>query len=251
MKSSFINLFVFLLLLGGYSAFAKYHGTEEGFKPLFNGKNLSGWDGDDRFWRVEDGVLIGQTTETNKAPHNTFLIYRQGEFGDFELRFQYQVEGQNSGMQYRSEDIGDYVMKGLQADFEPRWHKDKENPSAPPRDRFTGMFFEEKHRMFMGQRGDVVIVRNNPENTKKPRIEKIGTVGDPEVLEKAIHRDGWNDYTIIANGNQYIHLVNGVVLSIGIDEDEENFKDSGLIGIQLHAGIPIKVQLKNIRIREF
>ena len=141
-------------------------------------------------------------------------------------------------------------MKGLQADFEPRWHLDKNDSSKPPRDRFTGMFFEEKHRMFMGQRGEVVIVRNNPENTKKPRIEKIGSVGDPDELEKAIKRDDWNDYTIIANGNQFIHMVNGVVLSIGIDEDEENFKASGLIGLQLHAGIPIKIQVKNVRIRE-
>jgi len=112
------------------------------------------------------------------------------------------------------------------------------------------MFFEENNRMFMGQRGDVVIVRSNPENPKKPRIEKVGTVGDPVELEKAIRRYDWNDYTIIANGNQFIHMVNGVVLSIGIDEDELNFTESGLIGLQLHAGIPIKIQVKNIRIRE-
>lgn len=227
-----------------------HHELEPGFKPLFDGKTLNNWDGIDKFWRVENGAIVGQTTKDNPTKGNTFLIYRGGEFGDFELRFQYQVEGQNSGVQYRSEEIGDYVMKGLQADFEPRWHVDKNNPSAPPRDRFTGMFFEEKGRMFMGQRGDVVIVRSNPENPKKPRIEKIATVGDPETLEKAIKRDGWNDYTIIVNGNQFMHIVNGVVLSIGIDEDELNFKESGLIGFQLHGGIPIKIQVKNIRIRE-
>ena len=81
-------------------------------------------------------------------------------------------------------------------------------------------------------------------------IEKIGSVGDPEELEKAIKRDDWNDYTIIADGNKFIHMVNGRVLSIGIDEDELNFKESGLIGFQLHGGIPIKIQVKNIRIRE-
>ena len=239
-------IFIFPCLLN-----AAHHGLEPGFKPLFNGKNLDGWDGIDKFWRVENGAIVGQTTEDNPTKGNTFLIYRGGEFGDFELRFQYKVEGQNSGMQYRSEDIGNYVMKGLQADFEPRWHKDRNDPSKPPRDRFTGMFFEEKGRMFMGQRGDVVIVRSNPEEPRKPRIEKIGTVGDPAELEKAIKRDDWNDYTIIANGNQFTHMVNGVILSMGIDEDELNFKESGLIGLQLHGGIPIKIQVKNIRIREF
>jgi hypothetical protein len=229
---------------------AAHHDNEPGFKSLFNGKTLKGWDGVDRFWRVEGGAIVGQTTEDNKTEKNTFLIYRDGNFGNFELRFQFQVEGGNSGVQYRSEDIGNHVMKGLQADFEPRWHVDKKDPSAPPSDRFTGMFFEENGRMFMGQRGDVVIVRANPENPKKPRIEKIGSVGDAAELEKVIHRDGWNDYTVIADGNKYIHMVNGVVLSIGIDEDELNFKKDGLLGFQLHAGVPIKIQVKNIRIRE-
>ena len=251
MKFTLRILLPALVLLLTHFSHATHHEVEEGFKSLFNGKNLNDWDGIDKFWRVENGAIVGQTTEDNPSKGNTFLIYRGGEFGNFELRFQYKVEGQNSGMQYRSEDIGGYVMKGLQADFEPRWHKDKNDPSKPPRDRFTGMFFEEKGRMFMGQRGDVVIVRSNPENPKKPKIEKIGTVGDPAELEKAIKRDYWNDYTIIANGNQFTHMVNGVILSMGIDEDELNFQESGLIGLQLHGGIPIKIQVKNIRIREF
>ncbi len=250
MKNSIITLLLFSLIFSGISVSAAHHKSTDGFRPLFDGKTLKHWDGIDKFWRVEDGAIVGETTPENPSKGNTFLVYRGGEFGNFELRFQYKVDGQNSGVQYRSEMIDDYVMKGLQADFEPRWHVDKNDPSKPPRDRFTGMFFEEKGRMFMGQRGDVVIVRANKENPKKPLIEKIGSVGDPEELEKAIKRDDWNDYTIIADGNKFIHMVNGRVLSIGIDEDELNFKESGLIGFQLHGGIPIKIQVKNIRIRE-
>lgn len=228
---------------------ADHHGGS-GFQPLFDGKTLSGWDGDKRFWRVEEGAIVGQTSVDNKAPHNTFLIYREGNFGNFELRFSYKVEGYNSGVQYRSEDTGDYVMKGLQADFEARWHGNKKNPDAPKVDKFSGMFFEEKGRMFMGQRGDVVIVRANPENPKKPKIEKIGSVGDGATLEKAINRDGWNEYAIIANGNQFTHIINGQIMSVGIDEDEINFKKSGLIGIQLHAGPPMRIDVKDMRIRK-
>jgi hypothetical protein len=215
---------------------------EPGFKSLFNGQDLSGWQGDQRFWRVEDGILIGQTTADNQTPKNTFLIYEPQEFGDFELRFSYKVEGGNSGIQYRSAMISKWVVKGLQADFEDKMHEGQ--------DRFSGMFFEENGRMFMGQRGDVVIVRNNPENAKKPQLENIASVGDPAELESVIRRDDWNEYTVIARENVYIHIINGRVMSIGIDEDEENFKPSGILAWQLHAGPPLKIQMKDIRIRQ-
>jgi hypothetical protein len=80
--------------------------SESQFESLFNGKDLTGWEGDSKFWRVEDGVLIGQTTEDNKAEKNTFLILKGKNYGDFELRFRYKVEAFNSGIQYRSTDEG-------------------------------------------------------------------------------------------------------------------------------------------------
>ena len=222
------------------------------FKPLFDGQSLGQWDGDKMFWRVEGGAIVGETT-AEKQPadkQNTFHIYRGGEFGNFELRFKYKVEGFNSGVQYRSVDQGNWHVDGLQADFEARWQEDKTRPGAPKVDKFTGMFFEENGRMFMGQRGDVVIVRANAENPKKPRIEKIATVGDPVELEKVIKRDDWNEYIVIASGNQFTHIVNGRVLGIGIDEDELNFRPRGLLAWQLHAGKPMKIEVKDIRIRE-
>ncbi len=214
---------------------------EEGFEPLFNGQDLTGWDGDQRFWRVEEGAIIGQTTKDNPTAKNTFLAYEK-EFGDFELRFSYRVDGGNSGIQYRSELISEWVVKGLQADFEDKIHDGL--------DTYSGMFFEENGRMFMGQRGDVVIVRHNPENPRKPNIETIASVGDRVELEKVIKRDAWNDYTVIARGNVYIHSINGHVMSIGIDEDQQNFRASGILAWQLHAGPPLKIQMKDIRIRE-
>ena len=212
------------------------------FSPLFDGKTLDGWEGDKRFWRAEDGLLIGQTTDDVITKKNTFLVYNKKEFADFELRFSYRVAGGNSGVQYRSEMVSKWVVKGLQADFEDKMHEGK--------DKFSGMFFEENGRMFMGQRGDVVIVRSNEGEPKKPSIEKIATVGSNEDLEKHIRRDAWNDYIVIARGNVFIHIINGHVMSIGIDEDELNAKKSGIIAWQLHAGPPIKIEMKNVRIRE-
>jgi hypothetical protein len=224
---------------------------EPGFKPLFNGTDLAGWDGDKAFWRVENGALVGETT-AEKQPadkKNTFLIYRGGEFGNFELRFKYKVAGFNSGIQYRSVDRGGWHVDGLQADFEARWHDDKAAPDGKT-DKFSGMFFEENGRMFMGQRGDVVIVRANPENPKKPKLEKIASTGDPKELEAAIRRDDWNDYTVIANGNTFTHIINGRVMSVGVDEDALNYRARGILAFQLHSGRPMKIEVKELRLRE-
>ena len=238
-----------LLVVGSFDVVAE-ESSEQGFESLFDGETLENWDGADGFWRVEEGAIVGETS-AEKQPadgKNTFLIYRGGEFGNFELRFQFQVSGFNSGVQYRSEDLGDHHVKGLQADFEAAWH-DVEGLEEKA-DRFSGMFFEEGGRMFMGQRGDVVIVRSNPDAPNKPRIEKIGSVGDPVELAKAIDHDGWNDYTVIADGNVFIHMINGRVMSIGIDEDEAQFSESGIIAFQLHSGRPMRIAVKNVRIRE-
>ncbi len=218
----------------------------DGFRPLFNGKDLTGWTGDMKFWRVENGEIVGETTPDNEAPHNTFLIYRDKEFGNFELKFSYQVTGYNSGVQYRSVEQDDFVVTGYQADFEDRHHK----ADGGPIDRFSGMFFEEKGRMFMGQRGEAVIVRENTENPRKPHIEKIADLGTPAELEKAIDRGGWNDYRIIANGYQFTHIINDHIMSIGHDEDLKHRRASGIIAFQLHSGPPMQIRIKDLRIRE-
>lgn len=215
----------------------------QGFVSLFNGSDLTGWSGDPRFWSVKEGAIIGQTSETNKAERNTFLVHDE-QFSDFELRFSYQVENFNSGMQYRSEAIEKWFVKGYQADFEAKWHDEGKT------DKFSGMFFEENGRMFMGQRGDVVVVRPQTEGTEGPTIEKIASVGKGEDLEKAIRRGDWNDYTIMAQGYQFTHIINGQVMSIGWDEDPENRKRAGVFALQLHSGPPMKIQVKNIRVRK-
>jgi hypothetical protein len=220
--------------------------VEPGFRPLFNGANLDGWDGDPRFWRVENGEIVGQTTESNKAEQNTFLIFRKGEFADFELHLKYQVQGYNSGVQYRSVDLGKWVVSGYQCDFEDRWHK----ADGGPIDRFSGMFFDEKGRMFLGQRGEAVIVRHNADNSKKPLIEKFATLGDPVELERAIRRDDWNECRVIAGGFQFTHIINGRVMALGIDEDAPNRRAAGIIAFQLHSGPPMKLRIKDIEIRE-
>ena len=242
-----MNWNALLILLVGLSATIANNfaiGQDDSIS-LFDGTTLDGWDGDPRFWRVEDGAIIGETTADNKAEKNTFLIYRGGEFANFDLQFEYQVVGYNSGVQYRSQEKGKWSIGGYQCDFEARWHKS----DGGLIDKFSGMFFDEQGRMFMGQRGEAVIVRTNPKNGRKPKIEKIGTVGDAAELEKSIKRDGWNECRVIANDFQFTHLINGRVMAIGIDQDEAHRKASGLIAFQLHSGPPMQIRVRNIRIR--
>jgi hypothetical protein len=239
-------LAVALSLVASVASMAQGQDATKPSKSLFNGTDLSGWDGDPRFWRVEAGELVGETTESNKAEKNTFLIYRGGEFGDFDMQFKYQVTNYNSGIQYRSTELGKWSIGGYQSDFEAQHHKSDKGSI----DKFSGMFFDEQGRMFMGQRGQSVIVRSNPENPKKPKLEVIGTIGDPVELEKKISRDGWNEMRVVARGFTFAHIINGQLMSMAIDEDKVSRKASGLIAIQLHSGPAMKIRIKDLTLRD-
>lgn len=104
-------VFALALLLGLAQGIAS---AGEGFKPLFDGKTLTGWNGDPRLWKVEDGMIVGSTHGvTLKA--NSFLSYER-PFSDFELHFKVKLENHNSGMQFRSEQLPNYAVAGYQAD---------------------------------------------------------------------------------------------------------------------------------------
>src|SRR5260221_251042 len=128
MKMTFINFCASLtcgLLLAGLATRSYAADSETGFKPLFNGTDLTGWEGNPKLWSVKDGCITGQTTKENPAKGNTFLIWKGGDVDDFELRFSYKiVPGDeknfgNSGVQYRSKilDPANWVVGGYQADF--------------------------------------------------------------------------------------------------------------------------------------
>ena len=206
------------------------------WKSLFNGKDLTGWDGNPKFWRVEDGAITGQTTQDNPTRGNTFLVYRADSVDDFELKLQYKMIGGNSGIQYRSEDLGNWVIKGYQADMEAG-------------DTYSGIQYEEKGRGIMAQRGQVTIIHADSEDASKHKVEVVGSLGDTKVINTVIKKEDWNDYRIIANGNTFIHMINGRVTAVVVDEHEAGSRKSGLLALQLHAGPPMNIQFRNIEIR--
>jgi hypothetical protein len=204
-----------------------------GFEPIFDGKTLNGWDGDPKFWRVEDGAIVGQTLVDKQPKQNTFLIWRGGSPANFELKVKYKLTGFNSGIQYRSVELPDikYAMKGYQADMDGE-------------QQYTGQIYEERARGFLAMRGQFTYIGDG----KKPGL--VGSLGDPAELKALIKGDDWNDLHIIARGNTLVQLLNGRVMSMLIDDDTANRKMDGLIGIQVHLGPPMKIEVRDIRLKK-
>lgn len=195
--------------------------------PIFNGKDLKGWSGDTRLWRVQDGVIVGETDDgEKKAKENTFLIWQGGKAGDFELEFQARVSGgNNSGVQYRSKLIDDALWKvaGYQMDLHAK-------PS------YLGMLYEEKGRGIVCERGMRVKLWDKP--------EVKGILEVPEVDLAA-----WNSYRIVAQGFVLRHFVNGRLAAEVHDMHPEKRATDGVIALQLHAGPAMKAEFKDLRIR--
>ena len=96
--------------------------ADDGFRPLFNGTDLSGWDGNPALWSVEDGCITGRTKSPQDLAYNQFLIWRGGEVKNFELRVKARVTGNNTGIQFRSKElkeVGQWSVGGYQCDIHP------------------------------------------------------------------------------------------------------------------------------------
>jgi hypothetical protein len=221
-----------------HEAMADKVGNEVGFTSLFNGKDLTGWEGAPDLWSVQDGVITGQTTTEHPAKENTFLIWTNGVVGDFELSCEFKLTPgdsagfANSGVQFRSKVVKPsyWVVAGYQADME-----------AGP--NYTGNLYEEKGRGTVDSRGQKVILQPGG------KIKVVGMIGNPAEIEASIKKDGWNKYVIIAKGNHIIEILNGHKTVDLTDEDEAHAAKSGVLALQIHAGHPMMAQFKDIRIK--
>jgi hypothetical protein len=214
-------------------------GDEPGFQPIFDGASLAGWEGDPSYWRVENGALVGEITPATVIKSNTFIIWRGGRPRDFELKLDYRISAEgNSGINYRSQVVPDpvttsnkFAMKGYQFDLDGR-------------KRYPGNNYEEKGRLFLAVRGQVTrVVGGRP-----PII--LSTIGTADELAQ-VATDDWNAVHIIARANTLTHTLNGRLMSVVIDDDAPNRPADGLIGVQVHVGPPMKVEYRQIRLRNW
>lgn len=181
---------------------------EEGFVSLFDGQTLAGWEGDLQLWKVEEGMIVGDSAGIK---HNEFLATKKS-FGDFELRLEFRLrrgEG-NSGVQFRSKRVaGSTEVSGYQADIG---------------EKYWGCLYDESRR-------NKVLVQAPPE------------------LESKLHKDDWNSYAIRAEGDHIVLKLNGQT-TVDYREPDETIARAGIIALQVHAGGPLRVEFKNVRIRE-
>ncbi len=222
----------------------------DGYVSLFDGVSLKGWDGNPKFWRVEDGAIVGESTPTNPSG-NSYIAYRNLEAKDFTLKFEIKVEGTGgSGIQYRSKtgipwlanipanvtaNVGpvnlNWMMTGPQADF---W----------PSRVYTGQFYSENTPMrILAWRGQVV----EGFGVKSKRL--MGNIADREALGNVVRQNEWNQYTVIARGGTFLHIVNGQLMAVMVDDDPESSNNQpGQFGIEIEA--TTKVSVRNMWVKK-
>ena len=217
---------------------------ESGMTSLFNGKDLTGWDGDPRLWSVKDGVIHGETTADTKANGNTFLIWQGGRTADFELRLSFRCNAtNNSGIQYRSKRITDgkarnkWVVKGYQHEI----RNQVELPSV------SGFIYDEGRAT--GGRGRIILVgqKGRWEGEKLQLSDEVLITGDE--YKELFRLDDWNDVVIIANATHIQHFMNGRLILDFTDSDDRALRD-GILALQLHGGKPMFAEYRNIRIKD-
>jgi len=195
-----------------------------GFQSIFNGTDLTGWEGSPEYWSVQEGLLTGTTDGTLK--YNRFIIWREGTLKNFELQVQVNVTaGGNSGLNYRSThrpDLGEGVVTGYQCDV------------VSNRADYNGMLYEERGRRILAHTGEQVI---------------IDTAGQPWVVgEFPIHEFApgeWHQYRVLVQGNHHQHWIDGHQTVDVIDLDEAGRALAGVLGVQVHVGPAMRIQYRD------
>jgi len=211
-------------------------------KTIFNGKDLTGWDGNPDLWSVKEGVIHGETTEGKKAEGNTFLIWQDGVTKDFELRLSFRCNAtNNSGIQYRSKHITEgnprhkWIVRGYQ-------HELRNEVMFP---NISGFIYDEG-----GKRGRICLVGEKGSWESEGKKTEDTTLIDQDGWKQLFRLDDWNEVIIIAKGNHVQHYMNGRLILDFTDNEPRLALSEGVLAVQLHAGKPMWAEFRNIRIRD-
>ena len=224
-----------------------------GYKQIFDGKTLAGWDADPSIWRVDAGVMVGETLE-DKPKGNNYIVYRAESTRDFDLKLQMKIEkGGGGGIQYRSvtgvpwtrpQPAGvppydlRFMMTGPQADF---WFPVRAQAAA-----YTGQWYSENTMQgILAYRGQVTQALPGQPN------RLVATIGDKQALGGYVRVNEWNDYEVIARGGVMMHIMNGQLMAIFIDDNKDSVNNvKGLIGFEIESQ-PCRISVRDIWLRKF
>jgi hypothetical protein len=199
------------------------------FVSMFNGKDLTGWEGSPGWWEVRDGVLVAESTPEKPCQRSHYLYWKDGEPANFEMRATYRIGGKaNSGIQFRSQRRAEWDTWGYQADLDTAGE-------------YTGCLYQHE-RGLVAERGQRVQIDAAGNKT-------ITTFGDSKKLLAAVKPDDWNDYRILADGPNISLWINGQLMCQVEDHQEKFALPRGIIALQMHQGPPMKVEFKDLRIR--
>lgn len=230
--------------LHGLAADDSQHAPAESpdMQRIFNGENLDGWDGDPTLWSVENGAIRGETTAENPANGNTFIIWEEGKTKDFELRLSFRLNAtNNSGIQYRSKRVPEesarnkWVVRGYQ-------HEIRNEEDLP---NVSGFIYDEG-----GKRGRICLVGEKAVWEADGGKQVKDTLIDAEEFKELFKLDQWNDVVIVAKGNHIQHYLNDRLILDFTDNHPQLALKEGVLALQLHAGRPMWIEFKDIRIKE-
>ncbi len=242
MLRKFVWVLCALFVAPTYAQDANTPPAETGeYKSLFNGKDLTGWDGDPNLWTVRDGVIHGETTAENPAQGNTFIIWQGGAVKDFDLRLSFRCSAtNNSGIQYRSKHItaGNVKNKWVVRGYQHELRNENKFPNT------SSFIYDEG-----GKRGRICLVGEKATWTDGKKVVENTFLNEAE-FQKLMKIDDWNEVVIVGKGKNIKHYLNGRLVLDFTDNDPELALSEGVIALQLHAGKPMWTEFKEIRLKK-
>lgn len=236
--------------------FAQSPATPAGtdFVSIFNGHNLQGWDGTPELWSVQNGVIVGQTSDANPLPYNKFLVWKDGELEDFELKLEFRIDGGNSGIQFRS-----FLREGKDGAGKPLLHSVSGYQADFDAGRaWSGSCYGEGFGGVLAKRGEKVILKA-PEAVQLAAAGKpakagqlnreVAVIGDYNALKELIRDKDWNEFRIVAQGNHIQQFVNGTLM-VDVSDQRPEARSKGILALQLHRGPAMKVEFRNLQLKK-
>jgi hypothetical protein len=203
--------------------------ADDEFENIFDGNSLDGWRGKSQFWSVREGAITGETTDQHPTDGNTFLIFN-GNVADFELRLKVKILSGNSGVQFRSVDMGNFVVHGYQTDIDST-------------EKYLGDLYEEGGRGILAKGGQKVKIGEDGSKAV------VGKTHERQEIASVVRWRDWNDYHVVAKGNRLVQEINGLQTVDLIDNQHDKARAEGILALQLHAGPPMLVQFRDIQLK--